>query len=98
MTGRQLRRVVVTWIKEDFRKNPVNVIMEAFGMALNVSAAMWIAFTAPTPPLEKIYVLFILASVLLFASALKRGSTFFSIMYAFFFVIDSIGFYNSITG
>ena len=93
---RQTRKVVLEWIHDDFGKNPLRFVCEALGMSTNFAACIWMAMTSPTPPMFEIYILFLIATSFLLGCAVSRGSTFFTMMYVGFLIIDGIGFYNAI--
>ena len=96
MIGKQTRKKVSDWIRDDFSKNPLRFVCEALGMGFNFAACIWMATTAPNPPMLQIYTLFLIATVFLFSCAVSRRSTFFSLMYIGFLIIDGVGFFNSL--
>ena len=95
MIEAKTRKAVIGWVREDLGKNPYRFLCEAIGMSTNFAACIWMALTSPTPPMFNIYILFLIATFFLLGCAISRGSTFFTLMYVGFLIIDGIGFYNA---
>ena len=91
-----VKNEVLNWIRQDFASNPFRFAMEIVGMISNLIASLILMIYSPNPPMFYAYIFFLIASVLLIASAISRRSTGLSIMYATYLGIDGVGFIKTL--
>lgn len=91
-----VKNEVVNWIRQDFNTNPLRFLMEIVGMTSNLIASLILMIYSPNPPMFYAYIFFLLASVLLIASAISRRSTGLTVMYITYLGIDGVGFIKTL--
>ncbi len=87
---------IVAYVRKDFTSNPLRASCEIVGMACGVGASVLLAITTPQPLLFTCYILWMIASVLLFIGSISRGSTGLAIAYMAYFLIDLFGILNTV--
>lgn len=89
----------MTWthVRVDFETHPVRLVLEVLGMILSIAVAVMMMLTTPNPPMLVCYLGWNIASGFLLFGALSRHSVGFSVLYALFLCIDSIGLYRTVS-
>lgn len=88
--------IVDNW-KKDFRDNKLIFWLEMVGTLGCMVAAGLLALTAPHPPLLYVYIAYMIGSSTLATASYLRNNGFWVILNLFFFSVDIIGLYNTLT-
>ena len=80
----------LTWIKEDWRSNPLRCFLEIVAWALSIGCAFAMMLTVPNPPFLILYPLFILQCGIFAWAAWTRKSSGMLANYLLLVTIDSI--------
>jgi hypothetical protein len=81
---------------QDMKDHPVRGGLEVMGMVLSITVALVIMMTTPWPPMVWCYLGWNAASLCLLYGAVSRGSMGFSVLYALFLCIDTIGLWRTL--
>lgn len=87
---------IVTWIKEDWRSNPLRCFLEILAWFLSIGCAFTMMLTVPTPPFLILYPLFILQCAIFAWAAWTRKSLGMLANYLLLVTIDSIALFRMI--
>jgi hypothetical protein len=85
-----------TWIKEDWRSNPLRCFLEIFAWLLSIGCSFTMMLTVPTPPFLILYPLFITQCVIFAWAAWTRKSLGMLANYALLVSIDSVALFRMI--
>jgi hypothetical protein len=88
--------IVDNW-KKDFRDNKLIFWLEMVGTLGCMVAAGLLALTAPTPPLLYVYIAYMIGSSTLATASYLRNNGFWFILNLFFFSVDIVGLFNTLT-
>jgi len=64
----------LTWIKEDWKSNPLRCFLEIFAWFLSISCSFTMMLTVPNPPLIILYPFFIVQCIIFAWAAWTRKS------------------------
>ena len=81
---------VVTWIKEDWRSNPLRCGLEILAWFLSITCSVTMMLTVPTPPFLILYPLFIAQCTIFAWAAWTRRSIGMLANYMLLVSIDSV--------
>jgi hypothetical protein len=81
---------ILTWIKNDWRSNPVRCFLEIFAWGISISCSVTMMLTVPNPPFLILYPLFISQCGIFAWSAWTRQSFGLLANYVLLVTIDSI--------
>lgn len=84
----------IKFFQQDWRSNPVRLVMETVNWALNFAVAMTFTLTVPNVPLLLVYPMFFTALSISIYSAISRGSFGLLITSITIFLIDLVGYYK----
>lgn len=87
----------LTWIKEDWRSNPLRCFLEIFAWFLSIGCAFTMMLTVPTPPFLILYPLFILQCAIFAWAAWTRKSLGMLANYMLLVTIDSVALFRMMT-
>lgn len=87
---------IVTWIKEDWRSNPLRCFLEILAWFLSIGCAFTMMLTVPTPPFLILYPLFILQCAIFAWAAWTRKSLGMLANYMLLVTIDSVALFRMI--
>ena len=87
----------LTWIKEDWRSNPLRCGLEIFAWFLSIGCSFTMMLTVPTPPFLILYPLFITQCAIFAWAAWTRKSLGMLANYLLLVSIDSIALLRMIT-
>lgn len=88
---------IVSWIKEDWRSNPLRCSLEIFAWFLSIGCSFTMMLTVPTPPFLILYPLFILQCAIFAWAAWTRKSLGMLANYMLLVTIDSIALIRMMT-
>lgn len=80
-----------SWIKDDFKSNPIRFVIELLAWAISIGCSITMAVTVPTPPLLTLYPVWILGCALYAWAAWTRQSFGMLANYLLLVTIDSVG-------
>ena len=86
----------LTWIKEDWRSNPLRCFLEILAWFLSIGCAFTMMLTVPTPPFLILYPLFITQCAIFAWAAWTRKSLGMLANYMLLVTIDSIALFRMI--
>lgn len=86
-----------TWIKEDWRSNPLRCFLEIFAWVLSITCSVTMMLTVPTPPFLILYPLFILQCAIFAWASWTRQSLGMLANYMLLVTIDSIALFRMMT-
>ena len=81
---------IITWIKNDWRSNPVRCVLEVLAWFLSIGCSFTMMLTVPNPPFLILYPLFIAQCAIFGWAAWTRRSTGMVANYLLLVSIDSI--------
>lgn len=81
---------VLSWVKEDYRSNPLRCVLEIVAWALSITCSVTMMLTVPTPPFLILYPLFIIQCAIFAWAAWTRKSSGMLANYLLLVTIDSI--------
>jgi hypothetical protein len=84
----------LTWIKEDWRSNPLRCFLEIFAWILSITCSFTMMLTVPTPPFLILYPLFILQCAIFAWAAWTRKSLGMLANYLLLVTIDSVALFR----
>jgi hypothetical protein len=84
----------LTWIKEDWRSNPLRCFLEILAWFLSIGCSVTMMLTVPTPPLLQLYPLFILQCAIFAWAAWTRKSLGMLANYMLLVTIDSVALFR----
>ena len=84
----------LTWIKEDWRSNPLRCFLEIFAWFLSIGCAFTMMLTVPTPPFLILYPLFIVQCAIFAWAAWTRKSLGMLANYMLLVTIDSVALFR----
>jgi hypothetical protein len=87
----------LTWIKEDWRSNPLRCFLEIFAWFLSIGCSFTMMLTVPTPPFLILYPLFIAQCAIFAWAAWTRKSLGMLANYMLLVTIDSIALFRMMT-
>ena len=87
---RQLLASIASYIREDWRENPVRCVLEILAWFMSIGCAFTMMLTVPNPPFLILYPLFIIQCVIFAWAARTRGSVGMLANYVLLVTIDSI--------
>ena len=82
----------LTWIKEDFKTNPIRFCVEVFAWAMSIGCSITMAVTVPNPPLAFMYPVWISSCGMYAWAAWTRKSFGMLANYMLLTGIDIVGF------
>ena len=82
---------IFTWIKDDYRTNPLRFCMELLAWAISIGCSITMALTVPAPPLIILYPIWITGCAIYAWAAYTRKSFGMLANYILLTTIDSIG-------
>ena len=82
---------IFTWIKDDYRTNPLRFSVELLACAISICCSITMATTVPNPPLLVLYPIWITGCALYAWAAFTRKSFGMLANYILLTTIDSIG-------
>jgi hypothetical protein len=88
---------VGTWIKEDWRSNPLRCFLEILAWFLSIGCAFTMMLTVPTPPFLILYPLFILQCAIFAWASWTRKSLGLLANYMLLVTIDSVALFRMMT-
>jgi hypothetical protein len=65
----------ITWVKQDYRENPMRFCLELFAWFMSIGCTIWMGYTLPNPPFIFLYPMFIVQCSIFGWAAWTRGST-----------------------
>ena len=83
-----------TWIKEDWRSNPLRCALEIFAWFLSIGCSFTMMLTVPTPPFLILYPLFITQCAIFAWAAWTRKSLGMLANYMLLVSIDSVALFR----
>lgn len=83
-----LFRPTFEWIKQDFSSNPVRFCFEVTAWVLSISCSAVMALTVPNPPLNYLYIPWVISTVIYGCCAYTRRSFGMLANYALLAVFD----------
>jgi hypothetical protein len=88
---------VITWIKEDWRSNPLRCVLEITAWVLSIICSVTMMLTVPTPPFLLLYPLFIIqCGIFAWAAWTRRSSGMFA-NYLLLVTIDGVALLRLLT-
>lgn len=87
----QILSGIITWVRDDFRSNPVRFGVELLAWAISIGCSVTMALTVPTPPLIYLYPIWILGCSMYAWAAWTRKSFGMIANYMLLVTIDSVG-------
>ncbi len=81
---------IITWIKEDWKSNPLRCFLEILAWALSIGCSFTMMLTVPTPPFLILYPLFILQCGIFAWAAWTRKSSGMLANYLLLVTIDTV--------
>lgn len=81
---------ILTWIREDWKSNPVRCFLEILAWFLSIGCAFTMMLTVPNPPFLILYPLFIAQCAIFAWAAWTRKSSGMLANYLLLVTIDSI--------
>ena len=81
---------VLSWIREDWKSNPVRCFLEVLAWALSIGCSFTMMLTVPNPPFLILYPLFIVQCAIFAWAAWSRKSSGMLANYLLLVTIDSI--------
>ena len=87
----QILSGIITWIRDDFRSNPVRFGVELLAWAISIGCSITMALTVPTPPLIYLYPIWILGCSMYAWAAWTRKSFGMIANYMLLVTIDTVG-------
>lgn len=81
---------IFTWIKEDWRSNPLRCVLEITAWALSIACSFTMMLTVPTPPFLILYPLFIVQCAIFAWAAWTRRSSGMLANYLLLVTIDTV--------
>ena len=87
----QILSGIITWIRDDFRSNPVRFGVELVAWAISIGCSITMALTVPTPPLIYLYPIWILGCSMYAWAAWTRKSFGMIANYMLLVTIDTVG-------
>jgi len=85
-----------TWIKEDWRSNPLRCFLEILAWILSIGCSFTMMLTVPTPPFLILYPLFIIQCAIFAWASWTRKSSGMLANYLLLVTIDSIALFRMI--
>lgn len=82
---------IYSWIKQDWRSNPIRFSIEILAWAISIGCAIAMALTVPNPPLIILYPLWIAACAMYAWASYTRQSFGMLANYLLLTSIDSVG-------
>lgn len=89
MGSREAPAVVLKYIREDWKENPVRTVFESLAWVISFVCTVIMALTVPNPPFLLVYPLFITQCSIFAVCAYTRGSTGMLANYVMLIGIDS---------
>ena len=86
----------LTWIKEDWKSNPLRCFLEILAWFLSISCSFTMMLTVPNPPFLILYPLFITQCAIFAWAAWTRKSSGMLANYLLLVTIDSIALFRMI--
>ena len=80
-----------SWIKDDYRSNPIRFIIELLAWVISIGCAIVMALTVPNPPLIVLYPIWIFGCSLYAWAAFTRKSFGMLANYLLLTAIDIVG-------
>ena len=87
----------LTWIKEDWKSNPLRCFLEIVAWVLSIACSFTMMLTVPNPPFLILYPLFITQCAIFAWAAWTRKSSGMLANYLLLVTIDSIALFRMIT-
>lgn len=84
----------LSWIKEDWRSNPLRCFLEIFAWFLSITCSVTMMLTVPTPPFLILYPLFITQCAIFAWAAWTRKSFGMIANYMLLVSIDSVALFR----
>lgn len=84
----------LTWVKEDWKSNPLRCFLEILAWALSIGCSVTMMLTVPTPPFLILYPLFITQCAIFAWAAWTRKSSGMLANYLLLVTIDSIALFR----
>lgn len=81
---------ITSWIKEDWKSNPLRCILEVLAWILSIACSLTMALTVPNPPFLILYPLFIMQCAIFGWAAWTRKSSGMVANYLLMVTIDSV--------
>ena len=81
---------ILSWIKEDWKSNPVRCFLEIVAWVLSIACSVTMMLTVPTPPFLILYPLFIVQCAIFAWAAWTRKSSGMLANYLLLVTIDTI--------
>lgn len=85
----ELFRPTVEWIREDWQSNPLRFCAEVLAWAMSIGCSATMALTVPNPPLEYLYIPWVVSTVIYGCCAYTRRSFGMLANYALLALFDS---------
>ena len=85
-----------TWIKEDWKSNPLRCFLEILAWILSIGCRLVMRLTVPTPPFLILYPLFIIQCAIFAWASWTRKSSGMLANYLLLVTIDSIALFRMI--
>ena len=82
---------IFSWIKDDYRTNPVRFIIELLAWGISIGCSIVMALTVPNPPLLILYPIWIFGCGLYAWASFTRKSFGMLANYILLTTIDSVG-------
>lgn len=79
-----------SWVKEDWKSNPVRFVVEVTAWAISIGMAILMAATLPNSPWVPMYIIWITGHIMYLWAAWTRGSFGMLANYLLLTAIDSI--------
>lgn len=86
----------LTWIKEDWKSNPVRCFLEILAWFLSITCSVTMMLTVPTPPFLILYPLFITQCAIFAWAAWTRKSFGMIANYMLLVSIDSVALFRMV--
>jgi hypothetical protein len=90
----EIIRNTLTWIKEDWKSNPLRCFLEILAWFLSIGCSVTMMLTVPTPPFLILYPLFILQCAIFAWAAWTRKSLGMLANYMLLVTIDSVALFR----
>ena len=87
---RKVIQGVISWIRGDWRSNPVRCVLEILAWFLSIGCSVTMMLTVPTPPFLILYPLFITQCAIFAWAAWTRRSSGMLANYLLLVTIDSV--------
>ena len=87
----------LTWIKEDWKSNPLRCFLEIVAWVLSIACSFTMMLTVPNPPFLILYPLFITQCAIFAWAAWTRKSSGMLANYLLLVTIDSVALFRMMT-